>query len=69
MKWLLLLLLLLLLVVGAHIHPPRQNTAERGDVGGGACSVRSSPATCSWRAGEVTKAVAAFWRRAHLGKG
>lgn len=69
MKWLLLLLLLWLVVVGAHIHPPSQNTPERGDVGGGGCSIRSGPATQSWRAGEVAEAVAALGHRADLSEG
>lgn len=65
MKW----LLLLWLVVGAHIHPPSQNTPEWRDVGGGGCSVRSGPATQSWRAGEVAEAVAALGHRADLSEG
>lgn len=62
MKWLLLL-------VWAHIHPPRQNPPEWGDVSGGGCSVRSSPATQSRRTGEVAEAVAALGHWANLRDG
>lgn len=69
MEWLLLLLLLVVvvLVVRAHIHPPSQNTPERGDVGGGGCSVR--PPTQGRRSGEVAEAVAALGHRADLNEG
>lgn len=67
MKWLLLLLLLVVVaVVGARIHPPSQNTPERGDVGGGGRSIHGGPATQSWRAGEVAEAVAALGHRAKM---
>lgn len=52
--------------MGAHIHPASQNTPEWGDVGGGGCVVCSGPATCSRRAGEVAKTVAALRHRADL---
>lgn len=48
MKW--LPLRLLVLVVGARIHPPSQEAAERGDVGGGGRSVSGGPATRGRRA-------------------
>lgn len=61
--------LLFLLVIGAHIHPPSQNTPERGDIGGGGFGIRSSPAAQSWRAREVDEAMAALGHRADLDVG
>lgn len=59
----------MLLVMGAHVHPPSQNMPQWGDIGGRGCGVHSSPATNSWRAGEVAEAAAALGQQADLGAG
>lgn len=55
-----------MVVVGAGVHPPSQDPAERRDVGRGGRGVRGGPAALRRRTGEVAQAVAALGHRADL---
>lgn len=57
---------MVVVVVRARIHPPSENTPERGDIGGGGRSIHAGSATQGWRTGEVAEAVAALGHRANL---